>query len=83
MATLVHPSLTNCQALAVSPRFAALPEPGLFPRAASTLRLWHRRLRERRELALLGPRDLHDIGVSSSDVWQEIKQPFWRSALRG
>jgi uncharacterized protein YjiS (DUF1127 family) len=60
-----------------------LPEPRLFPRVASTLRVWRRRLRERRQLALLGPRDLHDIGVSSSDVWHEIKQPFWRSARRG
>lgn len=81
MATLVHPSLTNCQAFAGSHRFAAEQKAGLLPRLAATLRLWRRRLRERRELALLDPRDLRDIGVASADVWHEIRQPFWRSTL--
>jgi len=82
MAVLVHQSLTNCQALPPHARFAVPPRSGLFARLTKTLLLWRGRMRERRELALLNPRDLRDIGVSSSDVWHEIKQPFWRSTLR-
>lgn len=82
MAVLVHQSLTNCQALPLHARFAAPPRSGLFARLTKTLLLWRRRMRERNELALLSPRDLRDIGVSPSDAWHEIKQPFWRSTLR-
>jgi uncharacterized protein YjiS (DUF1127 family) len=35
-------------------------------------------MREREELAALTDRDLRDIGASSSDVWHEIRRPFWR-----
>jgi uncharacterized protein YjiS (DUF1127 family) len=79
MATLVHPSLTNCQALSYSSRFAAPQQPGLLARLTATLRVWQRRMRERQELALLGERELRDMRVSSSDVWHEIRQPFWRA----
>ena len=82
MAALVHQSLTNCQALALSPRFAAPAQPGLFARLTATLRLWQRRERERQELARLDERELRDMRVSSADVWHEIRQPFWRSTLR-
>jgi len=81
MATLVHQSLTNCQALPIPSRFAAPPRPGLFARLTATLRLWHRHTRERQELARLSERELRDMYVSSADVWHEIKQPFWRSTL--
>ena len=79
MATLAHRSLTNCQAVALPSRFAAPREPGLITRAAATLRLWHRRSRERQELARLGERELRDMGASSADIWSEVRQPFWRA----
>ena len=37
MATLVHHSLTNCQAVPLSRGFAAPPQPGLFARVGATL----------------------------------------------
>jgi uncharacterized protein YjiS (DUF1127 family) len=79
MAALVHQSLTNCQALSLPPRVATPPRRGLFARLAATLRLWHRQARDRQELALLGERELRDMRVSSVDVWNETRQPFWRA----
>lgn len=78
MATLVHSSLTNCQAQGYLARFAAPPRTGLFARAATTLRAWQRHAREQQELARLSEREMRDMRVSSSDVWHEIRQPFWR-----
>ena len=54
-------------------------ESGFFPRALTTLRTWRERSRVRRELAQWGERDLHDIGVSWSDVATEVNKPFWRA----
>lgn len=88
MTALVHHTLTNyqpCQyAAAHQPRpYAAAPAgPGVAERLGRTLRLWQDRLRERRELATLTLRDLHDIGVTPSEVWDELRQPVWRSTLR-
>lgn len=79
MAALVHQSLTNCQALPRPLRFSRLPRPGLVTRLTATLRRWHRHAGEHRELARLGERELRDMGVSSADVWHEIRQPFWRA----
>ena len=44
-----------------------------------TLHLWRQRYRDRRELACWTERDLHDIGVSRSDIAHEIEKPFWRA----
>jgi uncharacterized protein YjiS (DUF1127 family) len=79
MAALAHQSLTNSQALPFRSRFAQPPRPGLFARVTATLRLWLRHAHEQRELALLGERELRDMGVSSADIWREIRQPFWRT----
>ena len=43
------------------------------------LQLWFKRARERRDLARLGERELHDLGLSHSLVHNEINKPFWRS----
>ncbi|NYZ15245.1 DUF1127 domain-containing protein [Azospirillum sp. RWY-5-1] len=40
---------------------------------------WHQRAVTRRELARLDERVLHDIGLSQSDVEQEVSKPFWRA----
>jgi uncharacterized protein YjiS (DUF1127 family) len=41
-------------------------------------REWHRRSRDRAELAGLDDRALRDIGINRVDVWREINKPFWR-----
>jgi len=51
----------------------------LMHRVRETLALWHRRIRERDELAQWTERDLRDAGFTTSDVWIEINKPFWRA----
>jgi uncharacterized protein YjiS (DUF1127 family) len=40
---------------------------------------WRRRNRDRRDLAQLTSRDLHDLGLSTSQAEFEINKPFWRA----
>jgi uncharacterized protein YjiS (DUF1127 family) len=47
-------------------------------RVHATLREWHRRVRERAELARLDDRELRDIGLSRGDVEFLINKPFWK-----
>ncbi|WP_407150143.1 DUF1127 domain-containing protein [Bradyrhizobium sp. ORS 86] len=51
----------------------------LFNQVGDTLHTWWDRYERRRELAQWSERDLHDIGVSRSDVAFEIEKPFWRA----
>jgi uncharacterized protein YjiS (DUF1127 family) len=44
-----------------------------------TFHLWRQRYQTRRELAQWSDRDLHDVGVSRSDVIHEAEKPFWRA----
>ena len=46
--------------------------------ARSTLRLWHRRIRERNQLAQLDLHMLADIGVTRGDAEFLVNKPFWR-----
>ena len=39
---------------------------------------WWDLTRQRRDLASLDDRALHDIGLSRADVEGEISKPFWR-----
>jgi len=71
MSAFVHPPLTYSQPL-VTERAARR---GLL----GTLRLWRRRIRERRALAELTERELADFGASSADVYRELSIPFWRA----
>lgn len=48
-------------------------------RALGTLQTWRNRVRQRRELAQWTDRDLHDVGLSWTDIALEIKKPFWRA----
>lgn len=48
-------------------------------RAFVTLQIWRERVRQRRELAQWTDRDLHDVGLSRTDIALEIKKPFWRA----
>ena len=81
MAALVRNALTNFHPYPSYQRQSATPAPGLFQRLEETLRLWQRRSREREELAAFSHRDMRDIGVTPSDIWNEVREPFWRSSL--
>ena len=81
MASVHHRSLTNSQAdLLWGGPFPAAWRPATLRRAGATLRLWRRRIGDRRRLAELSERDLRDIGATRADVQAEIATPFWRAA---
>lgn len=67
MAYTAHPSLINSQLSRIMPRLFA------------TLGLWRRRAQERTQLARLGERELRDIGVTPTAIYNEIRKPFWRA----
>lgn len=52
---------------------------GAIRQALVTLRIWHWRIRTRRQLLTLGDRMLADIGVSRVDASREAAKPFWRA----
>jgi uncharacterized protein YjiS (DUF1127 family) len=54
-------------------------ELGFLALAGAVLHTWRERQRTRRELARFSERDLHDVGLSWSDVAYEIDKPFWRA----
>ena len=52
---------------------------GFFALISETLHVWRERQRARQQLAQLSARDLHDVGLSWSDVTYEAEKPFWRA----
>jgi uncharacterized protein YjiS (DUF1127 family) len=52
---------------------------GLFAQLGETLHVWAERRRQRFELARWNERDLHDVGLSWSDIAREAEKPFWRA----
>jgi uncharacterized protein YjiS (DUF1127 family) len=52
---------------------------GLFAQISETLHVWRDRQRQRSELAQWTTRDLHDVGLSWSDIVHEAEKPFWRA----
>ena len=52
---------------------------GLLAKLSETIHIWRRRQQERRLLAVLSDRDLHDVGLSWSDIALEAEKPFWRA----
>jgi uncharacterized protein YjiS (DUF1127 family) len=54
-------------------------EPGVLRQIGETLHVWRQRYRSRRELAQWSDRELHDVGISWSDVAYEAEKPFWRA----
>ena len=52
---------------------------GLLAELSETFHTWRNRVRTRRELAQWTDRDLHDVGLSRSDVVFETEKPFWRA----
>ena len=43
------------------------------------VRVWHKRRRTRRQLAVMSERELQDIGICWSDIASEVGKPFWRA----
>jgi uncharacterized protein YjiS (DUF1127 family) len=50
-----------------------------FAQLGETLHVWRERRQQRRELARWSERDLHDVGLSWSDIVFEAEKPFWRA----
>ena len=67
MSTFTHESMINHH------------EPGFLKEVADSVHVWRHRYRSRRELASWSERELHDIGISSSDIAYETEKPFWRA----
>jgi uncharacterized protein YjiS (DUF1127 family) len=63
----MHESMTNRHGM------------GLFAQIGETLHVWRQRQQQRRELARWTDRDLHDVGLSWSDIVYEAEKPFWRA----
>ena len=67
MSTCSHESMINHHAS------------GILAQINETFHVWRERVRSRRELAQWSERDLHDVGVSRSDIASEAEKPFWRA----
>ena len=52
---------------------------GVWSSLGETFHLWRQRYRTRRELSRWTDRDLHDVGISWSDIVHEAEKPFWRA----
>jgi uncharacterized protein YjiS (DUF1127 family) len=67
MSTLTHESMTNHHV------------GGVLAQLSEVLHTWRKRYRARQELAQWTDRDLHDVGLSKSDIMFEAEKPFWRA----
>jgi len=67
MSTLTHESMTNHHVA------------GVLGQLSEVLHTWRKRYRTRQELAQWTDRDLHDVGLSKSDIISETEKPFWRA----
>jgi uncharacterized protein YjiS (DUF1127 family) len=54
-------------------------EIGFLARVNDQLHVWGDRWRQRHELSHWTDRELHDVGLSWSDVAREAEKPFWRA----
>ena len=52
---------------------------GIWAGVRETLHLWRQRYRTRQELFRWTDRELHDVGLSWSDIAHEAEKPFWRA----
>ena len=67
MSTFTHESMINHHGTSI------------LAEVADTVHVWRQRYEARRELARWSDRDLHDIGVSSSEAMYEASKPFWQA----
>ncbi len=49
-----------------------------FWKSQKLLTVWWQRIRSRYELECLNERDLADMGLTRSDVLNEVQKPFWQ-----
>ena len=54
-------------------------ESGSLDRLGRRFQVWLSRWRQHDELTHWSDRDLHDVGLSWSDVVREAEKPFWRA----
>jgi uncharacterized protein YjiS (DUF1127 family) len=54
-------------------------ESDVLDRLGDRFQVWFRRWHQRDELTHWSERDLHDVGLSWSDVVREAEKPFWRA----
>jgi len=52
---------------------------GFLAQIGETLHTWRLRRQQRLELSHWTERDMHDVGLSWSDVAREAEKPFWRA----
>ena len=52
---------------------------GFWAQVEETVHTSRDRIRSRQELAHWSERDLHDVGISRSDIVHETEKPFWRA----
>ena len=43
------------------------------------VKMWRRRMQDRRTLATINDQSLLDIGITRYDAWHEARKPFWRA----
>jgi uncharacterized protein YjiS (DUF1127 family) len=67
MSTLSHQSMINHHGS------------GFLAQLSEKVHVWRERQRQRRELAQWTDRELHDVGLSWSDIVHEAEKPFWRA----
>jgi len=67
MSICTHESMTNHHVM------------GMWAGVSETLHRWRQRYRTRQELSRWTERDLHDVGLSWSDIAHEAEKPFWRA----
>jgi uncharacterized protein YjiS (DUF1127 family) len=52
---------------------------GIWSGLSDTLHVWRQRYQSRRELSQWTDRELHDVGISWSEIIHEAEKPFWRA----
>ena len=52
---------------------------GVLAHLNEILHTWRQRYQTRQELTHWTERDLHDVGLSWSDIAHEVEKPFWRA----
>ncbi|MBL4666320.1 MAG: DUF1127 domain-containing protein [Sneathiella sp.] len=72
---------TNTLKIAETNTFEAgvtVKKTGLLATLTQTVLVWQERASMRHSLATLDQENLSDIGLTASDISQEIRKPFWQ-----
>jgi uncharacterized protein YjiS (DUF1127 family) len=65
--------------LCLSDRVTNNHEQGFLSRVSHQFHVWSDRWHQRHELTHWSERELHDVGLSWSEVVREAEKPFWRA----